>query len=269
MKTKLCRNPEPQRFGALCVVAVVTACSSTTTTRMASSPVAERRLSVDANAPVVTSTWMFDSSKITGHVNWASCVSQRSWTTEQQRIVHYEPIPLVVGGLLVGGSALFGLGIATHDFTFPEQACPSDPIEYNLQMLYGPSCGHGPNNDASDAELITGAIAIAVGLATFAARPKDQIQTQSQSHAETATGPCISTADLATLSLVLKLGEKQFLHVALEPSGDASIELPAHLPVSARPKPGSDLPVVVYRAPPGAANVLSRWQVVGTVHVPE
>ena|SRR5450432_3401649 len=108
------------------------------------------------------------------------------------------------------------------------------------------------------------------GLAVLSVGPSDQTQTlSSQPHLETATGPCISAADLATLSLVLKLGERQFVRVALEASGDASIELPAHLPPSARPKPGADLPIVVYRPPPGAAGVLPRWQVIGTVHVPE
>jgi len=99
--------------------------------------------------------------------------------------------------------------------------------------------------------------------------PSDQTQIlNSQPHAETITGPCIAPADLAVLSLVLKLGKSQFVHVALEPNGEASIRLPADVAASVL-QPGADLPIVVYRAPPAAAGILRRWQVVGTVHVPE
>ncbi|HEX3774379.1 MAG TPA: hypothetical protein VHV51_07940 [Polyangiaceae bacterium] len=65
--------------------------------------------------------------------------------------------------------------------------------------------------------------------------------------------------------MLLKLGENEFLHVAAEADGAASVEIPQGV----RLKPGSDLPVLVYRASPATAPMIPRWQVVGTVHVPE
>jgi hypothetical protein len=271
MITKVRGMGEPRRLVALGVaIMLVGGCSSTTTTQTVSSPIAERRTRVDADEPIVTSTWALEGSKITGHVSWASCVSQRSWTTEQQSTVRRRPIPVAGWGLLLGGGALVGVGLGTRDSSAPEPACPTDPVAYNEQMLYGPSCGHTPSNGSSNAEVLIGAIAMVAGLAVLSVSSSDQTQTlSSQPHAETATGPCISPADLATLSLVLKLGERQFVHVALESNGEAVIELPAHLPSSVRLAPGADLPIIVYRAPRSAAAILPRWQVVGNVHVPE
>jgi hypothetical protein len=260
-----------RRLGAQCVaVTLATACSSTTTTQTVSSPVTELRTMVDPDEPIATSTWALEGSKVTGHVSWASCVSQRSWTTEQQSTVRRRPIPIAGWGLLLGGGALVGVGLGTRDSSAAEPACPTDPVAYNEQMLYGPSCGHSPSNGSSNAEVLVGAIAMVAGLAVLSVSSSAQTQTLgSQPHAETATGPCISPADLATLSLVLKLGERQFVHVALQSNGEAVIELPAHLPSSARLTPGADLPIVVYRAPRSVAGILPRWQLVGTVHVPE
>jgi hypothetical protein len=270
MKSKTRGTAAARSLSALLAIAALTACTSTTTTRTVSSPITEQRARVAANAPLATSTWMLSGTTITGHVTWASCLSQRAWTIEQQRSVHRRPIPLAGWGLLAGGGALVGVGLGTRDNSAPEPACPTDTIDYNLQMLYGSSCGHRPNNDASNTELIVGAVAMAAGLVVLSIGPSDQTQTlRSEPHLETATGPCIAAADLSTLILVLKLGERQFVRVALEPNGDARIELPANLPASARPKPGAELPIVVYRPPPAAAALLPRWQVIGTVHVPE
>ena len=129
---------------ALCLFVVITGCTSTTTTQTVSSPVAERRTRVEQSGSVVTSQWMFEGSQITGHVNWATCLSQRSWTTEEQRTVRRNPIPLAGWGLVVGGLALGGVGVASRDSSPPEGACPTDPVAYNLQMLYGPHCGASP-----------------------------------------------------------------------------------------------------------------------------
>lgn len=258
---------------ALLAITSLAACTSTTTTRTVSSPITERRTLVATNAPLATSTWTFSGTTgttITGHVNWASCVSERAWTMEQQRTVRRRPIPLAGWGLVVAGSTLTGIGLATRDFSAPEPACPTNTIDYNTQMLYGSSCGHRPDNDASNAEVLVGAIATVVGIGVLSIHPSDRTQTlRSEPHLETATGPCIAAADLSTLILVLKLGERQFVRVALDANGDARVELPANLPASARPKPGAELPIVVYRPPPAAAALLPRWQVIGTVHVPE
>jgi len=263
-------EPELWRLGMLGVAVSFTAgCSNTVTTQAVSSPIVEHRTSVDSSAPVVTSTWLIEGSKITGHVSWASCVSQRSWTTEERRTVSRRPIPLLGWGLIAGGSALVGVGLATRDYRTAEPPCPTDTIAYNWQKLYGPSCGYKPNNGASNTEVLVGAVALAAGLIALSVSPSDQTQiSNSQPHAETVTGPCIAPADLAVLSLVLKLNERQFVHVALEPNGEASIQLPARLTSSVL-RPGADLPIVVYRAPPAANSILKRWQVVGTVHVPE
>ena len=65
--------------------------------------------------------------------------------------------------------------------------------------------------------------------------------------------------------LVLKLGPNRFVHVTVQPDGEASADLApgAHL------SKGADLPVLVYRAPPTLAKTLPRWTVVGRVHVPD
>lgn len=272
MKAKVRAASEARRGRALCAALLLVAgCSSTVTTQAVSSPVAEQRTRVDASVPLVTSNWTLDGSQITGHVSWASCVSQRSWTIEQQRTVHRRPIPAAGWGLLAGGAVLGTVGIATAHYSPAQPACPSG----TGPSLYGPSCGDPtPDNTAPEAELVTGLLAVALGLGVLAVGPSDQTTTlSSQPHAETATVPCISEPDLATLVLVLELGENKFLHVELQPNGDASIELPSAVRSSASAssllRPGADLPIVVYRAPAAASAVLARWQVVGTVRVPE
>jgi len=88
-------EPELCRLGFLGIAVWFAAgCSKTVTTQAVSSPIAEHRTSVNSSAPVVTSTWRLEGTEITGHVTWASCVSQRSWTTEERRTVSRRPVPL-------------------------------------------------------------------------------------------------------------------------------------------------------------------------------
>ena len=243
------------------------ACSTTMVLQTVSSPVVEQRSRVDLGAPVIASEWSVVGDKIVGRVSFAACVSQRRWATEERRVVHRRPIPALGWAFLAAGAMLVTVGLATNKAPVATVACSDDPQTRNLQMLYGDPCGGSqPDNTASDIELLSGALAIAVGIGTLALSPSDQTTSiKREPHAETVTQACIAPGDLATLALVLKLGEHRFLHVAVNADGFASIDLPSGIHLT----PGAEVPIVVYRAPPAAASVLPRWQVVGLVHVPE
>lgn len=220
-------------------------CTSTTSTQTVSSPVSEQRWRLDPKQPVVSSEWRLEGTQIVGHIAWAVCGSQRKWTSSVQRRTHLEPIPAVGWGLLGGAAALQIVNWTTRDY----DAGPRDS-----------------KNDVANVALITGALAAIAGTLVLVVEPSDRVTTlKSEAYTQTKNGPCITESDLSTLVLVLKLAEKRFAHVTVEATGTAHVDLPA----GTRLVPGSDLPILVYRAPKVAANELHPWQVVGTLHVPE
>jgi hypothetical protein len=242
------------------VVLQTTACSQDVVSRTVNSPVVEHRVPVDADAPFVKSDWTFEGKRITGHVTWSSCVNSRSWQTEQQEIVHQTPNPVIAGVMIAGGVALGVVGAATYT-TASTQTC-SDLFETGGITM---CTTREPSNAASQLMITTGVLVIATAVAVLNSHPGDLTRVvQTQAHSATGTEACIPPRDLATLILVLKVGAGKFLHVALGENGDASIDLPegVHL------RPGVDVPIVVYRVPAAAKDLLQRWQVVGVVHTP-
>ena len=235
--------------------------------RTVNTPVVEHRARVDPNSPLFTSDWALEGARITGHIAWSTCQSERTWRTEVRETVHQRPNTAAALVLIGGGLALGVVGAATYDTSDPKLSCTDSFDGGGTIVVSNDSVctWHEPENLTATAFAITGMLSVAVGTMVLAVTASDTTKTlNSTPHSETSTLPCVAPSDLSILSLVLKVGEGKFLHVALDPSGDASIEIPkgAHLP------PDTDLPIVVYRVPPGATGVLRRWQVIGTVHTP-
>ena len=235
--------------------------------RTVNTPVVEHRARVDPNSPLFTSDWALEGARITGHIAWSTCQSERTWRTEVRETVHQRPNTAAAALLIGGGFVADAVGFATYDTRGPTTSCTEGyyTSDGTFTTFHSVCTTQEPENTGPQALLASGALAVAIGLMVLAVTPSDTTKTlNSEPHSETSTLPCVAPSDLSILSLVLKVGEGKFLHVALDPSGDASIEIPkgAHLP------PDTDLPIVVYRVPPGATGVLHRWQVIGTVHTP-
>ncbi|MEI9936877.1 MAG: hypothetical protein WDO69_06615 [Pseudomonadota bacterium] len=243
---------------------VLGGCMQRETTQTVKSPVLERRTQADASEPLLRSEWQVEDGRIVGHVVWGSCVSERAWSVEEQKIEHVRPLP-AAGWLTAGaGSAaiITGLAIRNTQLTVKCTDVPQSGEEPSFPVCQGQE----PENGASNAAIVVGTLALVTGAVLIAIRPSDKVTVlKHEPHAERSVSPCIAPEDLAVMSLLLKLGKNRFVHVTVAANGEASADLAAsaHLPK------GADLDIVVYRAPPVFAKALPRWTVIGHVHVPD
>ena len=239
-------------------------CAQSVTTQTVKSPVFERRTQVAANEPLLRSEWQVAGGRVVGHVSWGSCVSQRSWSVEEQRIDHVRPSP-PAGILMAGaGAAATVVGLATHNSQLTIKC--TDTVSSSEFGSFQDCRGVEPDNTGSNVAILSGALLLVVGSVLIATRPSDKVTVlKHEPHAETSVSPCIAPEDLSVMSLLLKLGPNRFAHITVAADGEASADLPAdaHLPR------GADLDIVVYRAPTAFAATLPRWTAVGHVHVPD
>lgn len=244
---------------------VLGACAENVTVQAVKSPVLEQRTQVDASEPLLQSEWQVDAGRIVGKVTWGSCVSERSWSVEEQRVEHVRPIP-AAGYLAAGAGAAAIIGGLAAYKTQPVTTCtdvyPLHPDESAYQ-----SCKTGyPENTGSKVAVLFGSVALVTGIMLLAIKPSDKVTVlKHEPHAEKSVSPCIAAEDVAVMSLLLKLGANRFAHITVDKDGEASVDLPAN----ARLPKGADLDVVVYRAPAALTKTLPRWTTIGRVHVPE
>ena len=231
------------------------------TEKTVKSPILERRTPVDASAPLVQSEWRVEDGKVVGDVVWASCVSHRTWTVDEQRVKRVRPIREAAWLTFGAGAAFSILGLATRDTEWTAK-CSQD-----FQATGFETCNaQPPDNTFSDLNIVAGALGLVTGSILLALEPSDTITVlKHEPHSETTVASCVATEDLSDMSLLLKLGPNRFVHVSLQSDGQAS----ADLGPGARLPKGADLPILVYRAPPTLTKILPRWQTIGHVHVPD
>lgn len=219
------------------------------------SPVQERRTPVDVSEPLLRSEWRVDSGRIVGHVTWSSCTNERSWSIDEQRVKHVRPMPTVALLLMAAGLGGVIVGSATRSSEPTTKCMLVDGFESCTQEL--------PDNTASEVAVLTGLLALATSSLMLAIKPSDQVTVlKHEPHAEQVVSACVAPAEL---NLLLKLGPNRFAHITIDADGQASADLPAN----ARLPKGSDLEVVVFRAPTAFSKTLPQWTAVGHVHVPE
>jgi hypothetical protein len=236
-------------------------CAHSVSTQTVKSPVLERRTQVNPSEPLLRSEWQVDGGRIVGRVMWGSCVSERSWSVDEQRVERVRPS--TTAGLLAIGAGVAAIigGLAAYS-SEAVVTCTNVPGQAGYQ-----SCkSEAPSNTESKAASVLGTAVLGMGVILLAVKPSDKVTVlKHEPHAEKGVSPCIAAEDLSVMSLLLKLGPNRFAHITVAPDGQAS----ADLPPSARLPKGADLDVVVYRAPRALANALPRWTKVGQVHVPE
>ena len=244
---------------------VVCGCAESVTTQTVKSPVLERRTQADESEPLLRSEWQVEAGRIVGKVTWGSCVSERSWSVEEQRVEHVRPIP-AAGYLTAGAGAAAIIGGLAAYKRQPVTTCtdvfPLHPDETAYQ-----SCNTAqPENTGSKVAVLFGSVALVTGILLLAIKPSDKVTVlKHEPHVEKSVSPCVAAEDVAVMSLLLKLGANRFVHITVDKDGEASVDLPA----SARLPKGADLDVVVYRAPAALTKTLPRWTTIGHVHVPE
>jgi hypothetical protein len=237
-------------------------CAHSVTEQTVKSPLLERRTQVDASEPLVQSEWQVVGGRVVGHVTWGSCVSQRRWSIEKRRVERVRPLPTPAWLAVGAGAASMTVGYALRK-TDPVVECHEG---FTADAYFRDCRAELPDNTTSDILLVAGVTAVVGGLLALGIHPSDKVTVlEHEPYAETKVAPCFAVEDLSDMSLVLKLGADRFVHVTVQPDGEAS----ADLSPGARLPRGADLPILVYRAPPALVKTLPRWQVVGTVHVPE
>ena len=257
------------KSGAFLVTALLASgCVQSFELKTVDTPVVERRVPVDADTPLFESDWQLAGERVTGHVAWSSCVDRRTWRTEQRKTTQSRTSTAASAALVVAGLGAEITGLATYDTSAPTLSCTDSYTTFDGAIVVNPdsSCTtHAPDNTTSAVLVASGVITVAIGLLLLSTGPRTETKIlHTTPHDETSTLPCIPPSDLPILSLVLKLGEGKFLHVALDANGDASIAVPPGVKLP----PNAELPIVVYRVPPGAKRLLRRWQVIGVVHTP-
>lgn len=244
---------------------VLGGCAQSETTRTVKSPVQERRRQVNASEPLLSSEWQVEGGRILGHVMWSSCVRERSWSVEEQRVEHVRPLP--EAGIITGGAGLAAIitGLALRD-TKPTTECTTVYSQRSDVPGFESCSTQQPENGGSDVAIVVGALALVTGAVLLGIKPSDKITVlKREPHAETSVSPCVAAEDLSIMILLVKLGPNRFVHVTVDAHGEASADLPAN----ARLPKGADLEILVYRAPPVLAKALPRWTAIGHVHVPD
>jgi hypothetical protein len=237
--------------GVASMVAVCAACTTKVTTAIVTGPKVERRVPIEAGA-IGSSTWRWDGKGFTGNIAWRTCRIETSWKETEQRTTSSRTtaaVPFLVAG---AGLALAVAGFATYDYDGVERKCTNDAVGlcYDVEA----------DNTGASLLMLGGGALMGVGAGMGVIKTKPQVTDgKPEQKRSSRDAPCVQPEDLAELVLVLQITERKFLTIQVERDGSARIPIPTGIALQRN----VDLPVLVYRVPRKASQVVPRWSVVG------
>ncbi|HVY29174.1 MAG TPA: hypothetical protein VHB79_21595 [Polyangiaceae bacterium] len=218
----------------------------------------EQRTIIGEDQRLTPSVWHFHEDAVVGRMQPTMCDTTRVWETNRERVTVKKPNRAWAIAFLSAGalSATAGSVLLNQP---PERVC-------NGQYPYESCTTHQPGKELG---LGFASMGLALGAAGLVALliPTD-VRVEPLAHEQQLTRQlerCLSRHDLGELLLVLRGPGGQLWPIQVGPDGAVSIPMPGTPPI---PR-GTDLQLVVYRAPHSKAPVVQTGAVLDTLQLPE
>ncbi|HXK20263.1 MAG TPA: hypothetical protein VNG33_20780 [Polyangiaceae bacterium] len=219
----------------------------------------ERRLPANTDAPLLRSNWRVEPAAIIGRLDVQECRALRQWTSLEIRVTTRTPNHAAGWGMVGVASVASFIGAVTID-NEPINTCSQAQQPQDVR-----TCFQYPDNTFSYVLTATGAVLAVAGLVALLQSGSTTTEVlDRKDHATNTTESCVTGTDLKELLLVVRADDGRIWPVQLTSTAEARIPLPQSPDV---PR-GTDLKLVVYRAPRASGGLFQRGLVLETFRLP-